>query len=154
MTGKHVARRDGDLEPARKRPKRHVENDEAAAAIIRQLYAFARRMADDPAAMVYMREIDEASSNAFNLAVFAAHQKTDSPYSYRELAAILGVTAPAMLKRKRRGEEIFTRLMALASAPVVRVADLRAARALQLAEADVEDRTGTRRELAAGGEAD
>lgn len=149
MTGRHVARRSGDVEPAqRKRPKRVVENDEYAAAIIRMLIKYAPRLAADPAGLVYLDDIEEALRACRNLAIYGAHERVDQPpYSYGELAKILGVTRPAVVKRKHQGEDFYRRL----AGPVVRLADLRAARARRLARAGVEDKTGTARELAAGG---
>jgi hypothetical protein len=85
------------------------------------------------------------------LGVFAANQGRDH-YSQNEQAAILGVTRQAIAKRIKLGADVHVRLEAERTAgAVVRIADVRARRAAALAEAGVEDRTGSPRELRAAG---
>lgn len=139
MAGKH-------REPAR-RPKREYEASEYAAFVIRTINGWGARAGEDPAGLAYLPAFEEALRNAANLAIATANQRPDQPYSLAEIASIMGMSRQAVHKRGRLGEAI-ARLRG--QGPVVRLDDMRKARAAALAEAGVPDRTGSPREIAAG----
>lgn len=136
----------------RTRRRRHdVETSDYVAMLKRVIYGYGRRIGADPAALVHLRELEEAIRDAVNLGVFIANQGRDH-YSQREQAAILGVTRQAIAKRIKLGEAVHVHQEATrAAGAVVRIADVRAARAAALAAAGVQDRTGSDRELRAAG---
>lgn len=129
------------------------ETSDYVAFLKRALYGYGRRVGDDPAALVHLRELEDALRDAVNLGTYLANQGRDH-YSQNEQAAILGVSRQAIAKRIRLGEVVHVRLEVERTAgAVVRIADVRARRAAGLAAAGVKDRTGSPRELrAAGGE--
>jgi hypothetical protein len=93
--------------------------------------------------------------DAVNVGIYAANKLEDRPYSINEIASIMGISKQAVHKRVQEGEQVFLRLEAAkASGAVVRLADMRAARAAVLGGAGVSDRTGSPRELAAGSTGD
>jgi hypothetical protein len=130
---------------------RPAETSDYVAFLRRALYGYGRRIGDDPAALVHLRELEETLRDAVNLGVFAANHGRDH-YSQNEQAAILGVTRQAIAKRIKLGADVHVRLEAERTAgAVVRIADVRARRAAGMAAAGVEDRTGSPRELRAAG---
>jgi hypothetical protein len=130
---------------------RPAETSDYVAFLKRALYGYGRRIGDDPAALVHLRELETALRDAVNLGVFAANQGRDH-YSQNEQARILGVTRQAIAKRIKLGADVHVRLEAERTAgAVVRIADVRARRAAGMAAAGVEDRTGSPRELRAAG---
>lgn len=143
MAGRHsrsVARR-----------KRTTESSEYAAMLLRMIYGYGYRVGQDPAALAHLRDLEAAMKDAVNVGIYAANKLEDRPYSINEIAAIMGVSKQAIHKRVQLGEQVFLRLEAArASGAVVRLADLRAARAAVLGQAGVTDRTGSPRELTAG----
>ena len=143
MAGRHVARREG--REAARRDKRIIETSEYTAALERQILALAARVAQDPAGLTAYKRLEDALRDSHNLAVFGANHQDPAPYSMRELARIEGVSAPAILKRERQGRQLWAALEALRAAgrPVIRLADIRAARAARMAEAGLDDRTGS-----------
>lgn len=146
MPGKHAAPR----RPQR-RTRRDTETSEYAAMMIRVLYGYGQRIGTDPAALAHLRDIETALRDAVNLGVFTANRAGTRPYSINEMAAILGISKQGVHKRVRLGEDIYARLEAAkAGGALVRLADVRAARAAALAGAGVEDRTGSPRERQAG----
>lgn len=134
---------------AQKRPRRVTETSDYVAFVKRALYGYGARIAQDPAALAHLRELQQTFVDAVNLGMFGANQG-QSHYSQNEQAAILGVSRQAVAKRIKLGEEVHVTLEASRSVgAVVRIADIRAERARNLAAAGVEDRTGSVRELSA-----
>lgn len=130
---------------------RTAETSDYVAFLKRALYGYGRRIGDDPAALVHLRELETALRDAVNLGAFLANQGRDH-YSQNEQARILCVSRQAIAKRIKLGADVHVRLEAERTAgAVVRIADVRAARAAALAEAGVQDRTGSPRELRAAG---
>jgi hypothetical protein len=117
-----------------------------AAAICRMLIAYGHRIGNDPSALAYIPAIDAIRTAAINMGIAEANRRPDSPYSLAEIAAITGVSRQAVHKRVKLGERFLERV---ALGKVVRLADLRTARAAALQAAGLEDRTGTPRELTA-----
>jgi hypothetical protein len=148
MNGRHA--RPGPAQ-RRRESRRITETSDYAAMMIRVLYGYGARIGDDPAALAHLRGIEAALRDAVNVGIFTANTAGTRPYSLGEIAAILGITRQGIHKRARLGEEVFIRLEAArANGAVVRLADVRAARAAVLAEAGVTDRTGSQRERQAG----
>jgi hypothetical protein len=115
--------------------------------VVRVLYGYGYRIGQDPAALVHRRDIETALRDAVNMGIFTANKAGTRPYSINEMAAMDGITKQAIHKRVRLGGEVFARLEAArANGAVVRLADVRAARASALAEAGVTDKTGSERE--------
>jgi len=125
---------------------RTTEASEFTAALVRMLYAYGRRVQSDPAALAHLPTIETALREATNLGIFGANTAGQAPYSLAEIAAVVGVTREAIFKRKKAGRLVAERL---AGDKIVRIADVRAARAETLAAAGVEDRTGSPAELRA-----
>lgn len=128
-----------------------TETSDYVAFLVRALHGYGRRIGHDPAALAHLREIEQALRDAVNLGCYLANQGTDH-YSQNEQARILGVSRQAIAKRIGLGEAVYVRHESQrASGGVVRLADVRARRAAALAAVEVEDRTGSARERAAGG---
>jgi hypothetical protein len=89
--------------------------------------------------------------DAVNLGIYAANTTGERPYSINEIAAILGISKQAVHKRVKLGEAVYDQIEAArASGALVRLDDMRQARAAMLAAAGIPDRTGSPRELTAG----
>jgi hypothetical protein len=147
MAGKH--RRSDDAQ--KPRTPRVTETSDYVAMMKRIILGYGQRVGADPVALVHLRELQQAFVDATNLGMFYAN-RGDSHYSQNEQAAILGVSRQAIAKRIGLGEEVHVRLEAIRdSGALVRIADVRAERARELAAAGVEDRTGSVRELRATG---
>lgn len=135
--------------------KRNVESSEYAAMLIRQIQAYGKRIGEDPAALTYLRDIEEALRDSVNAGIAAANLRPDQPYSLAEIADVLGISRQGIHKRVRHGEAVLTDLaIARDQGPVVRLADMRAKRSARLAAAGIPDRTGSPRELTAGSSGD
>jgi hypothetical protein len=135
--------------PARRR--RDVETSEYAAMMTRIILGYGNRIAQDPAALVHLRDLEAAMRDAVNLGIYAANKFGDRPYSINEMAAILGISKQAVHKRVQLGQAVWNALEAAkANGPVVRLDDMRKSRAAMLAAAGIPDRTGSPRELTAG----
>jgi hypothetical protein len=142
MAGRHALRR---------RSKRTTESSEYVAMLTRIIYGYGYRVAQDPAALAHLRDLEAAMRDAVNLGIYAANKLGDRPYSINEIAAIMGVSKQAIHKRVQLGERVYTMLEAARSnGAVVRLDTMRQARAAILAQAGVTDRTGSPRELEAG----
>src|SRR5437879_6328324 len=123
-----------------------AETSDYVAFLRRAIYGYGRRIGDDPAALVHLRELEETLRDAVNLGTYLANKGRDR-YSQNEQAAILGVSRQAVAKRISFGEAVHVRLEAeRTTGAVVRIADVRARRAEGLAAAGIEDRTGSPRE--------
>lgn len=128
-----------------------TETSDYVAFLVRALHGYGRRIGHDPAALVHLREIEQALRDAVNLGCYIANEGPDH-YSQNEQARVLGVTRQAVAKRIKLGEQVHVAIEAARSAgAVVRIADVRARRAAGLASAGVPDRTGSPRELRAAG---
>jgi hypothetical protein len=135
--------------PARR--KREYESSEYAAMLVRMIYAYGARIAEDPAALAHLRDIEAALRDATNAGIAGANRRPDQPYSLAEIADIYGVSRQAVHKRVRLGEAVLGRLAAArGKGAVVRLEDMRQARAEVLRAAGIPDRTGSPRELTAG----
>lgn len=133
MTGKHRAR-----------PR--TETSDYVAMLTRLLNSWGDRVAADPAALVHLPELTRLLADATNRGMFEANQRPGG-YSQNDMAAILGVSRQAVAKRIGLGQVVYAAAQAARGAgPLVRLADVRRARALGLASAGVTDITGTERE--------
>jgi hypothetical protein len=123
MAGRHANK-------ALARRRRKTEDDEYAAMLLRMIHKYADRIAADPTAGVHLAELKAALAAAGNVGFYAANRLADHPYGLNELAAIMGISKQSMHEQIRRGE-ITHQAIEQARAegkPLVRVADLRAAR--------------------------
>ena len=135
--------------PARR--KRTVETSEYVAMFKRIIIGYGSRIASDPVALVHLRDLEEQMRDAVNLGIYAANTTGDRPYSINEIAGILHISKQAVHKRVKLGEIVFNEIeTARASGALVRLADMRQARAAMLAAAGIPDRTGSAKELGAG----
>jgi len=129
---------------AARRAERQTETSEYVAMLTRVIAGYGGRIGEDPAALVHLRDIEQALRDSVNLGCFQANRGA-SGYSQYEMAAILGVSQQAIQKRAKAGELIHVARQA-ATGALVRIGDIRRRRAELLAAADVVDRTGTERE--------
>jgi hypothetical protein len=115
----------------------------------RIITSYGDRIASDPAALAHLRDLQAVLADQVNRGIFEANQSSDR-YSQNEMARILGVTRQAIAKRIDLGREVYARTrQARGAGALVRIADIRARRAQLLAEAGVQDRTGSAREIRA-----
>lgn len=143
MAGKHRVPRGAQ----KARTPRVTETSDYVAFLRRAIHGYGRRIGDDPAALVHLRQIEQDLRDAINLGTYLAN-RGDGQYSQNEQAAILGVSRQAIAKRIKLGEQVYVAVQARkADGAVVRLADIREERARELAAAGVEDRTGSEREL-------
>ena len=144
MNGRHAAR--GGKRGAERRV---VETSEYVAMMLRIIGGWGDRVARDPAALAHLRELQATLADQTNRGIFEANRSA-AHYSQNEMAAMLEVSRQAIAKRVTAGEVIYARRQEAAGAgPLVRLADVRAARAAGLASAGVADVTGSPRERAA-----
>lgn len=128
----------------RERAARQTETSEFVAFLTRAIAGYGTRIGDDPAALVHLRDVEQALRDAVNLGCFQAN-RGESAYSQYDMARILGVSQQAIQKRAKLGEALHVTRLA-ATGALVRIGDIRRRRAELLAAAEVEDRTGTERE--------
>ena len=83
------------------RPK--TETSDYVAMLTRMINAWGDRVADDPAALVHLGDLIAALRDATNRGMFEANRRPGG-YSHNDMAAILGVTRPAIGKRIALGE--------------------------------------------------
>jgi hypothetical protein len=108
--------------------------------------AFGDRIAADPAGLAHVAELERRWTEAVNRGIFQANRDTQH-YSQRHMADIMGVSRQAIAKRIGLGEAAYAAAHARAGAgPLVRLADIRTARAAALRAAGVPDVTGSARE--------
>lgn len=60
-----------------RRARRDIETSDYVAMVERILYGYGRRIGNDPAALVHLREIEQALRDAVNLGVYLANQCPD-----------------------------------------------------------------------------
>lgn len=126
--------------------QRTVETSNYVAMMLRIIAAFGDRIAEDPVALVHLREIQEALTDQVNRGIWRANAQQDG-YSQNHMAAMLGVSRQAIAKRARLGEAVYARMAAARGAgALVRIADIRTRRAQLAAAAEVVDVTGSERE--------
>jgi len=141
VTGRHAAG---------KGRHRITETSDYIAFMLRVVNRYGERVGEDPAALAHLRDIEAALRDAVNLGIYTANKAPYRPYSIGEIGAILGVSKQAAHKRVGLGEAVHRRAEGARSAGgLVRLADVRAARAAALAGAGVQDRTGSERERSA-----
>lgn len=140
MTGRHAApgARQG-------RAQRVTETSDYVAMLERLLIAWGDRVADDPAALVHLRELEATLVQQTNRGVWEANRR--GAYSQNHMAALLGVTRQAIAKRIGLGELAAAAITERrGGGALVRIGEVRARRARLLAAADVPDLTGSERE--------
>ena len=129
--------------------RRDTETSDYVAFMTRVLIGYGDRIADDPAALVHFRDIETALRDNVNRGIFQANRSA-AHYSRGDMASILGVSEIAIMKRIRLGEVVYAAITAArGGGALVRIGDIRRARASALASAGVDDRTGSQRELSA-----
>jgi hypothetical protein len=130
-------------------PQRVTETSDYVAMMLRIIASYGDRIAEDPAALVHLRELQTAMDDQVNRGIYHANAQ-DNGYSQNHMGRILGVSRQAIAKRIGLGEQVNTAMVeARGGGALVRVGDVRARRAALLAEAGVRDLTGSARELAA-----
>ncbi len=134
-----------------RRKRKDTETSEYVAMLIRILYGWGQRVADDSAALTHLRDIEAALRDSTNLGIYGANKLNETPYSLSEMAAILGITKQSVHPRSGLGQQVYQQLAeAKARGAVVSLANTRAARAERLAHAGIPDRTGSVKEITAG----
>jgi len=129
----------------RHRAGRVVETSDYVAFLTRALVAWGDRVADDPAALVHLRELEQTLVQQTNRGIWVANER--SRYSQNEIAAILGISRQGVAKRIGLGQLAAAAVNAArGGGALVRIGEVRARRARLLAAADVPDRTGSERE--------
>ncbi|GAA4083025.1 hypothetical protein [Actinomadura miaoliensis] len=144
MTGRYAT--------PRNRSGRITETSDYVAMLQRIIWGYGRRIGEDAAALVHLRDLEQTLRDAVNWGMFLANQagaNGQPGYSQNEQARMLGVSRQAIAKRIKIGEQIhLDRQILSGNGAVVRISDVRAARAAGLAAAGVTDRTGSVHELA------
>lgn len=136
--GKHRATASG-------RPQRVTETSDYVAFMTRILIGWGDRVAEDPAALVHLRELEAVLAQQTNRGVWEANER--GRYSQNHMAAILGVTRQAVAKRIALGQLAAAAVTAArGGGALVRIGEVRARRARLLRAADVPDLTGSERE--------
>jgi len=130
----------------RHRRGRQTETSDYVAFMMRVFNGFGDRIADDPAALAHLRDLETAFVNAVNMGIFRANSGAGK-YSTPEIGRLLGVSHQAIQKRAGKGRDAYAELQrARGAGAVIRLASLRARRAELLEAAAVPDRTGSERE--------
>jgi hypothetical protein len=115
----------------------------------RIIHGYGDRIAEDPVALAHLRDLQQTLADAVNRGVFQAN-RSEARYSQNDMARVLGVSRQAIQQRITAGEHAYAGYWeARGAGAVVRVGDVRARRAELLADAGVQDRTGSVRELRA-----
>jgi hypothetical protein len=135
------------------RQKRVTETSDYVAMMKRIIIGYGQRIGEDPVALVHLAELTAAMRDAVNRGMYLANQpgaNGQRGYSMNDMAKILDVSRQAVQKRVHLGESAHLALQVLkGNGAVVRIADVRAERAAGLQAAELDDRTGSVRELAA-----
>lgn len=128
------------------RHRKQTETSDYVAFMMRVFNGYGDRIADDPAALAHLRDLQEAFTKAVNMGIFRANSG-ESKYSTTEIGRLLGVSHQAIGKRAGLGRHAYAELQrARGAGAVIRLATLRARRAELLQAAAVPDRTGSERE--------
>jgi hypothetical protein len=115
------------------------------AFLTRALIAWGDRVAEDPAALVHLRELESTLRDQTNRGIWEANRR--ERYSERDMGAILGVSHQAIHKRASLGELVAAAVTAArGGGALIRLGEVRARRARLLEAAGVEDRTGSEKE--------
>jgi hypothetical protein len=126
-------------------PRRVTETSDYVAFLVRSLIALGDRIAEDPAALVHLRELEGTLRDQVNRGIWEANRR--GRYSQREMASILGISHQAIGKRVSLGELVAAAVTAArGGGALIRLGEVRARRARLLAAAGVEDRTGSQKE--------
>jgi hypothetical protein len=143
MAGRH--RTDGG---AQRRPRRVTETSDYVAFLTRALVAWGDRVAEDPAALVHLRELEGALRDQTNRGIWEANRR--GQYSQRDIAAILGISQQGVGKRAGLGQLAAAAVTAArGGGALVRLADVRKRRGALLEQAGVADRNERERLLRA-----
>lgn len=133
-----------------RRRGRKVETSDYAAFMLRVISGLGDRIADDPAMLAHVEQISRALTDAVNRGIYIAKNKDWQPYSLAEMGRIYGCSYQNIQQRGKRGEAAMVAHEARRSAgALVRISDIRAARAARLRTVGVEDITGSARERSA-----
>lgn len=125
-----------------------TETSDYVAFLQRIVIGYGDRIADDPAALAHLRDLEALLTDQVNRGIWEANAR-DGGYSQNEIAAILGVSRQAVAKRIGLGEAAAAAVTeARGGGALVRIGDVRARRAELLERAAVPDRTGSQRERA------
>jgi hypothetical protein len=127
------------------RPRRVTETSDYVAFLTRSLIAWGDRIADDPAALVHLRELESTLRDQTNRGIWEANRR--GRYSQRDMAAILGISHQGIGKRASLGELVAAAVTAArGGGALIRLGEVRARRARLLETAGVPDRTGSEKE--------
>lgn len=127
------------------RAARVTETSDYVAMMQRLLIAWGDRVAADPAALVHLRDFEQALTNQTNRGIWEANAR--GRYSQNEIASILGISRQGVAKRIGLGQAVAAAVTAARGGGVlVSIRDVRARRAELLGGAGVADRTGSDRE--------
>jgi len=152
MPGRHrlpARQPQGNNQVARR--KRLTETSDYVAFMARIIIGYSERIKEDPVALVHLRDLEDGMRDTVNRGIYLANRSGERPYSINEIAVIMGISKQAVHKRVKLGEAVHARLEAAkADGAVVRLEDMRQARAALLAGLGLPDRTGSPRELTAG----
>lgn len=129
-----------------RRTRRETETSDYVAMLIRMFNGYGDRIADDPAALVHLGDLENAWRDAVNMGIFRANSG-ETKYSTPEIGRMLGVSHQAIGKRVKLGCIAYAELQrARGAGAVVRLAVIRTRRQEKLAAVGIEDRTGSERE--------
>jgi hypothetical protein len=135
---------------AERRATRQTETSDYAAFILRTITRLGDRIADDPAMLTHIPEIQKTLTDAVNRGVYEAKNKDWQPYSLAEMSRIAGCSYQNMQQRASRGKTVYFEQQArLEGGPLVSIAEVRAERARRLAAAGITDLTGSAHERSA-----
>lgn len=129
------------------------ETSDKVGGLLRQLDAYGTTIGSDPAALVHLRELEQRLTEAVNRGIYLANRGKHR-YSLAEIARIMNISRPGVLKRVNHGEQAYAAWLARQAAgqPVASLPAVRRARAEGLRAAEVVDLFGSERERRAAGE--
>jgi hypothetical protein len=88
----------------RKRKRRPTSTQAYIAMLHRMIARYGDRIGDDPeTGLAALRQIEQTLTDSANTGIYAAHL---DGHSYAELATLLGVTKPAIIKRAKLGADV------------------------------------------------
>lgn len=134
----------------RQRAKRQTETSDYAAFLLRAIARLGERIADDPAMLAHVPDIQKAVTDNVNRGIWLAKNKSWQPYSLAEMGDIYGCKWQNIQQRAKRGELVHVEQQTIrACGSLVRISDVRAKRAARLTAVNVPDVTGSARERSA-----